>query len=526
MTVLRTSFAVYTASFFATLGLTQLAACSGTVSDSNTGGEKGEDGGGSGGSASTGGSSGTGGAGAGGVSPGGSPGTGGLTGYLPCIDSTVLPGPDGEPTGYVRCEGASLHRETRQECATVLPRSNACVGLVNFDAGLPGGCTHDSDCTEHPNGSCDLNWNVNSCYCNYGCRTDEDCAADQICLCGNPVGFCTPASCGTDADCHGGLCLSYTMDPGCGGTAFACQSTADTCVNDADCAGGSLCSLSNGVHQCMPVQCAIGRPFLIEGEARLAPTACRADWSSEVKPDLASLSKGALSSLARRWTEIALMEHASVAAFARFALELLSLGAPPELVQATQAAMADETSHARDAFALASAYAGRPIGPGLLAIDGSLGSRTPLEIVRTAILEGCIGETVAAIEAREALSTATDPAVRAVLTRVTADEARHAELAWRFVQWVLREGPAELRVASARTLLDSVKAELVAADGQRTVAEPEDPAALRAHGVLDADTRREIRRRALREVILPCARALVDLADAVSDRSVSVAAWA
>ena len=112
--------------------------------------------------------------------------------------------------------------------------------------------------------------------------------------------------------------------------------------------------------------------------------------------------------LATRWTEVALMEHASIAAFARFALEILSLGAPPELLVQTHAAMTDETVHARDAFALASAYAGRAVGPGALDVGAALSSRTPLDIVRTTILEGCIGETVAAVEAAEAREHATD----------------------------------------------------------------------------------------------------------------------
>ena len=65
------------------------------------------------------------------------------------------------------------------------------------------------------------------------------------------------------------------------------------------------------------------------------------------------------------------MEHASVAAFARFTLHLMSLGAPAALVERSNAALADETLHAKLAFAIASGYAGRAIGPGPLAIDGA-----------------------------------------------------------------------------------------------------------------------------------------------------------
>src|SRR5260221_3062311 len=170
--------------------------------------------------------------------------------------------------------------------------------------------------------------------------------------------------------------------------------------------------------------------------ARLSPAADRSDWSSELMPHVDELAAEVRAVLAARWTEVGLMEHASIAANARFALELLSLGAPPDLVRGAQEAMADETQHARDAFALASAYAGRPVGPGALDVSRALSSSEPVEVVRTAILEGCIGETVVAVEAAEALATAEDEAGRSALQRVVADETRHAELVSRFGQWM------------------------------------------------------------------------------------------
>jgi len=58
------------------------------------------------------------------------------------------------------------------------------------------------------------------------------------------------------------------------------------------------------------------------------------------------------------------LEHASIAAFARFSLQLLSLGAPAGLIDDCTRALGDETAHARLCFQLASAYAGRAIGSG------------------------------------------------------------------------------------------------------------------------------------------------------------------
>jgi len=262
-------------------------------------------------------------------------------------------------------------------------------------------------------------------------------------------------------------------------------------------------------------QCGTGRPFLIAGTARTATLLERRDWSAPLSPCLDGLRGEARSALAARWSEMALMEHASIAAFARFVLELLGLGAPPELVLAAQAAMGDETSHARDAFGLASAYAGRALGPGLLDVGGAMTARSPVELVRTTILEGCIGETVAAVEATEALAYATDPAVREVLIRVAADETRHAELAWRFLGWVLEHGDPDMRVAAERELGRIVELECGAIKREREGTAADET--LLAHGVLDLQTRVELRARVLTEVIAPCARALSASASAHHD---------
>ena len=151
------------------------------------------------------------------------------------------------------------------------------------------------------------------------------------------------------------------------------------------------------------------------------------------------------------------MEHASVAAFARFTLELLSLGAPAELVAASQRALADEIRHAKLCFGLATAYAGHALGPGPLSSEGALGAQSLDAIVETAIAEACIGETLAAVEAAEAAAHATDPSVRRVLLAIARDEKRHAELGWRFLSWVLDVAPASARPALRARLCEIVE---------------------------------------------------------------------
>ncbi|HEX3770857.1 MAG TPA: ferritin-like domain-containing protein [Polyangiaceae bacterium] len=248
---------------------------------------------------------------------------------------------------------------------------------------------------------------------------------------------------------------------------------------------------------------------MVDGLARTAPVARRRDWSEPRDREtraavVIDVPPAIRPRLAAAWTQAACMEHASIAAFARFALQLLAVGAPPDLVADAQRAMADEILHAQLTFGLASAYAGVDVGPGKLAVDESTGACDLRALVSAVFTEGCVGETLAALEAREALDYATDPAVREVLRTIAEDETRHAELAWRTVAWVTSTGGAE-----AHAWLDEAIADEVARsewDAPYTVSSRDD--ALRAHGVLTEGLRQQLRRAALAEVIIPCAGAV------------------
>jgi hypothetical protein len=162
---------------------------------------------------------------------------------------------------------------------------------------------------------------------------------------------------------------------------------------------------------------------------------------------LAGLSPAERSAQSDKWLNDARFEHASIASFARFCLDLLAFGAPPELVERAQRAMGDELAHARACFALASAYAGRALGPGRLELAGVEPSHSLAEAAASAVREGCVNETVAALTARQQADVTRDPVVRAVLERIASDEADHAELAFRFVAWALQTGDGAVHYA-------------------------------------------------------------------------------
>jgi hypothetical protein len=335
------------------------------------------------------------------------------------------------------------------------------------------------------------------------CSVDAQCGSGRACVCqGNGYGSCQKALCTSDADCLSGfLCIAGAATPTCGGEmGLACQQPTDACAGSQGCdtCSGCIPGIGPGVvagRACQPC-CAVGRPFLVEGLARVAGVEERRDWCAELEPSLAALSAGQRALLAKYWRDNGLMEHASVAAFARFVLDLLSLGAPAELVDEATRAMSDEASHTKACFALASAYASSAIGPSALAVAGSLDQRDLREIVMTTVLEGCVGETVAAMEAAEALAHAGDHAVRSALTRIAADELRHAALAYRFVAW------ARSRYGSVVDgyVTDAFAVAFTSTPAAEATTEAD---AVPAHGLLSAQHRAELRALVLAELVAP-----------------------
>jgi hypothetical protein len=310
----------------------------------------------------------------------------------------------------------------------------------------------------------------------------------------NPWSFCAPAGCATGADCASGECGVSEYYNGCSwDVELECRSPTDVCRSEADCAtdGGGLhktCVAPMGSPwECKGWTCVLGRPLLVDGSPRTAPPTAREGWSSTadaVTPDLAGLDGAARAALAAHWLEVGAAEHASVASFARFTLDLCAAGAPASLVADAQRAGLDEVEHARLAYGLASAYAGRAMGPGPLALGAIRVAADRMELLRSLIEEACVGETLGVAEALALADAAGDPVIERVHRRIAADEQRHAELGWRTLAWLLEGADEATRAAAARWFAGA----MAAAGG----------------GALAA-----VRRQALREVVAPCADALL-----------------
>jgi hypothetical protein len=224
-----------------------------------------------------------------------------------------------------------------------------------------------------------------------------------------------------------------------GGGTFSVQATNASRTNDPH----ACCYRFSNRHP------PLGRPFRDGDAIRVAERTHRTDWSKPLAPSLLGLTHDARRSLADAWARDAASEHASVAAFARFALQLLAVGAPADLLAAAHEAALDEIGHARVSYALASAYAGESIGPAPLAMTSSTIQTSLAAMAVETFLDGCIAETRAAIVARDKAFVERDEVVRDVLTTIADDEERHAELAWRTIAWALRAGGDDVRHALA-----------------------------------------------------------------------------
>ncbi len=252
--------------------------------------------------------------------------------------------------------------------------------------------------------------------------------------------------------------------------------------------------------------CAVGRPFTVDGIARLAEVTEREGWCDPLELDISAVPEHLRDEIAFAWAEAGTHEHASVASFSRFLMDLMALGAPRALTEATTKAIADEIRHAHACFSIASAFAGRSLGPDTVDISGSMEEAgDEAHILKSAILEGCIGETLAAAQAEWLVTRAAHPEVRDALRGICDDEGDHAVLAWGFVAWMLRTRPHLIEVAR-QTLRQAYETEV----SQFGLGLNEEQRVLAAHGCVRHGTEDHLRRRAFHTIVVPSAEALFD----------------
>ncbi|HQY62922.1 MAG: hypothetical protein IPF92_10665 [Myxococcales bacterium] len=203
-----------------------------------------------------------------------------------------------------------------------------------------------------------------------------------------------------------------------------------------------------------------GRPYRPSGGEAVVAELSRepSAWSSD-EPTRAPAPDEAR---AEEWWRAGLLEHASIASFAKLSLDLLAHGAPPDLLRRTHEAARDEIAHAELCFTIAERLSGLRRGPGPL-VSGPLVSLDLRALARETFVDGCIGETLAALAARERSAAAHDHEERRALLTIAEDEERHAALAWAIVAWAAERDPACLDALSDASCGDPVvRAQIVA----------------------------------------------------------------
>jgi hypothetical protein len=406
----------------------------------------------------------------------------------------------GKDSGYVTCDDGSVDRVKAVACDTSAP---ACVGNEDFQ-----NCTTDADCSGNQHCAHNEGGDGGGCDCVSPCATDADCNDTEVCLCaglpgGSTYSTCLAADCHLGGDCDSGEC-GLNVAQGCTADAqISCRDLQhDDCRSDSNCAGDDNCYTpfdGTGHRVCQYDGCT-GRLLRDAFGLVVTPSSRRSDWA-EGRPfaDANALPEATRRMLAEHWTEVAATEHAAVASFARFSLQLLAVAAPPEFLAEAQRAAAEEIEHARRAYAIASAFAGESIGPGALDTMSLPLATTRMGLISGLIDDACVSELVNVSEVQAIAEVATDAAVREFAARTATEEEAHVTLAWRVLRWALEGASTEERRV-ARTQLEARIATLASALDPSEKAAPE-------YGVLSARERLAIRRQVLREVATPAVQA-------------------
>lgn len=197
-----------------------------------------------------------------------------------------------------------------------------------------------------------------------------------------------------------------------------------------------------------------------------APAALVLDAPSELRTQLG-----------QAWRETACKEHAAIASFSQLSLDLLAVGAPPYLLEITQADAGDEIRHTSTCLAIAQAFDGQEHAPAAFPAARMLrplATRSrPLALLQIALdslADGVLNEGMSARVLAKLADRSADPRLGALLRGMAVDEARHAAHSWRIVEWCVAEGGSSVHralLAGARQLPQRMEAELDdgAADG-------------------------------------------------------------
>ena len=138
------------------------------------------------------------------------------------------------------------------------------------------------------------------------------------------------------------------------------------------------------------------------------------------------------------WRARIAAEYTSAAITQQVVLWLIQAGAPPDLIEAGLAIVADELVHSRlshEVYALAGGSEMPAIHRDQLGLART-SDIIELDILRSAVRVFCLGETVAVPLFKHLRERCTEPAARAALDRILRDEVRHRDFGWDLLDWL------------------------------------------------------------------------------------------
>lgn len=212
-----------------------------------------------------------------------------------------------------------------------------------------------------------------------------------------------------------------------------------------------------GIMLLNPPIIAIGRPFIDGNGVDISTNAQVCERSLWSEPDASTttttttsttsttMSDARRQELSAEWANRAVAEHASIASFAAFTVALMSNQAPPDLIRDSLQAAMDELGHATVSFEMAALLSGQPLEPGALPASQHSFDNDLAALARATVLEGCVGETLSALEMaaevdeEEASTDHQDDLTVLLMDRtrtIALEEGRHSSLAWRTIHWV------------------------------------------------------------------------------------------
>ena len=162
--------------------------------------------------------------------------------------------------------------------------------------------------------------------------------------------------------------------------------------------------------------------------------------------DLVALVKnGHVQGNLEEWLEMATAEHASIGSFALVAQKLMAISGPAEMLHEALLCAQEEIGHAELAFAVATALGAAQPQPVYAPHTVFISNDEERVLVET-IEEGCVEESIGALDAARKSDNSTCPILASVWKRVAIDEAYHASFGWRVVSYLVEKDDSKKRL--------------------------------------------------------------------------------